>query len=77
MPEYPAMPTTLDGSLGHREKNIHEHPVTAQEITELMAMVARPVGRKELLSNPKAQASLDVEWDKLMKKKAWDMASVR
>ena len=42
-----------------------------------MAMVARPVGRKELLSNPKAQASLDVEWDKLMKKKAWDMASVR
>ena len=42
-----------------------------------MAMVARPVGRKELLSNPKAQASLDVEWDKLIKKKAWDMASVR
>ena len=71
------MPTTLDGSLEHREKNVHEHPVTAQEITELMAMVARPVGRKELLSNPKAQASLDVEWDKLMKKKAWDMASVR
>ena len=58
------MPTTLDGSLEHREKNVHEHPVTAQEITELMAMVARPVGRKELLGNPKAQASLDVEWDK-------------
>eukprot|EP00439_Symbiodinium_sp_Y106_P064584 s1347_g10.t1 len=40
-------------------------------------MVARPVGRNELIGNPKAQASLDVEWDKLMKKKAWDMASVR
>ena len=26
-------------------------------------------------SNPKAQASLDVEWDKF--KKAWDMGSVR
>ena len=39
-------------------------------------MVARPVSHKELKSNLKAQASLDVEWDKLMKKKAWDMGSV-
>ena len=36
-------------------------------------MVARPVGQKELMQNPKAQASLDVEWEKLMKKRAWDM----
>ena len=35
LPEYPAMPTTLDGSQEHREKNVHEHPATAQEITEL------------------------------------------
>ena len=76
-PEFPAMPVTLDGSLGHREKNASHYPVSVEEITELMAMVARPVGRKELIGNPKAQASLDVEWDKLMKKKAWDMASVR
>ena len=76
-PEFPAMPVTLDGSLEHREKNASHYPVSVEEITELMAMVARPVGRKELIGNPKAQASLDVEWDKLMKKKAWDMASVR
>ena len=65
------MPTMLDGSLEHREKHVHDDPVTAKEISELMAMVTRPVGRKELLSNPKAQAcqaSLDVERDKLTKK---------
>ena len=77
LPEFPAMPTTVDGSLEHRENNTFDYPDTVEEITELMAMIARPAGRKELLSNPKAQASLDVEREKLMKKKAWDMASVR
>ena len=38
-----------------------------------MAMVARPVNKKELAENSDAQKSLDVEWDKLMDKKAWDM----
>ena len=34
-------------------------------------LVARPVNRKEIRSNPKAQAPLDVEWVKLEKKDAW------
>ena len=50
--------------------------MSEQDIHDANAMVARPVGKKELPANPKAQASLDVEWEKLMKK-AWDMLSVR
>ena len=42
-----------------------------------MALVARPVGKNELTQNPIAQAALDVEWDKLMKKQAWEMESAR
>ena len=61
----------------HREQLQRHHPVTEEEIRDLIAMVARPVGQKELRSNPKAQVSLDVEWDKLMLKKAWGMGSVR
>ena len=34
-------------------------------------LVARPVNKKEIRSNPKAQESLDIEWDKLVKKTAW------
>ena len=77
---YPAMPTVVpepEAEPEHREKVSSYAPVSEEEVYELMAMVARPVGHKELKSNPKAQASLDVEWDKLMKKKAWDMGSVR
>ena len=42
-----------------------------------MALVARPVNQKELNSNPEAQKSLDVEWEKLVKKRAWIIESVR
>ena len=34
-------------------------------------VVARPVGKKEIRANPKAQQALDIEWDKLVKKIAW------
>ena len=34
-------------------------------------LVARPVNRKEIRSNPKAQEALDVKWNKLVKKTAW------
>ena len=34
-------------------------------------MWARPVNKKEIRSNPKAQESLDIEWNKLVKKTAW------
>ena len=34
-------------------------------------LVARPVNKKEIRSNPKAQESLDIERNKLVKKTAW------
>ena len=40
-------------------------------------MVARPVGRKEIESNPDAQKSIDVEWNNLESKGAWDYNTVR
>ena len=70
------MPTVIpepEAEPEHRDNVSKYAPVSEEEVYELMAMVARPVGHKELKANPKAQASLDVEWDKLMKKKAWDM----
>ena len=41
------------------------------------AMVARPVGRKEIESNPDTQKSSDVEWNNLESKGAWDYNTVR
>eukprot|EP00969_Alexandrium_andersonii_P109718 4839906-Alexandrium_andersonii.AAC.1 len=38
--------------------------------------VARPVGKKEILENPKAQAALKVEWDRLRSIGTWDEAAV-
>jgi hypothetical protein len=32
-------------------------------------MVARPVPKKEIMTNPKAKASVDAEWEKIKKKK--------
>ena len=69
----PTMPATQE----HREKIGHHAPASMEEIMTLMAMVARPVGRKEITSNPDAQKALDVEWNKLMDKGAWRMDSVR
>ena len=43
----------------------------------VITMVARPVGSKEIRSNPKAQKALDVEWDKLIAKNAWLYDTVR
>ena len=34
-------------------------------------LVARPVGKKEIRANPKAQQAPDVGWEKLVKKTAW------
>ena len=77
MANYPAMPVCLNEQEQQREKLGKHFHMSEEGIHDAIAMVARPVGRKELLANPKAQASLDVEWEKLMKKKAWDMLSVR
>ena len=48
----------------------HLHPV-------IHALVARPVGRKEIESNPDAQKSIDKEWHTLENKGAWDYKTVR
>ena len=74
---FPAMPVAPNDIPEHREKIAHAVPASHDEVLNLMAMVARPVGKKELMQNPKAQASLDVEWEKLMKKKAWEMESAQ
>ena len=63
-PRMPTMPATQE----HGEKIGHHAPASMEEIMTLMAMVARPVGRKEIISNPDAQKALDVEWNKLMEK---------
>ena len=77
--DYPSMPIVSEPEAEpeHREKIQRRHPVTEKEIRDLIPTGTRPGGHKELRSNPKAQASLDVDWAKLMLKKAWDMGSVR
>ena len=77
MADFPAMPVCLDGQEQHRDKLNKPVQLSEEDIHDAITMVARPVGKKELLANPKAQACLDIEWEKLMKKKAWDMLSVR
>ena len=37
----------------------------------------RPVNAAEIRVNPEAQKSLDVEWEKLSMKKAWDLKGIR
>ena len=48
----------------------HLHPI-------IHAMVARPVGQKEIESNADAQKSIDVEWHNLESKGAWDYKTAR
>ena len=49
----------------------------ARPVPLFAACVARPVGRKELEATPKAQAAVRKEWDKLIAKGVWDMATVQ
>ena len=42
-----------------------------------VALVDRPVNQKEFNNNPEAQKSFDVEWEKLVQKRAWVIESVR
>ena len=74
--KLPCMPT-VPHSPQHREKVATHFPVDEEEMYALMALVARPVNQKELNSNPEAQKSLDVEWEKFVKKRAWMIESVR
>ena len=40
-------------------------------------MVARPVGKKEIEAQPKAQEAVQKEWQRLRDKRVWDESSVR
>ncbi len=64
----PAMPRVPRRD-AHRAK-IPEHPFPISDL------VARPVGKKELQSNPAAKAAMDKEWQRLTDQKVWDMDSL-
>ena len=49
----------------------------SRSLNNLFALIARSVGRHEMLNNPKAIEAMDKEWQRLMKKKVWDLLSRR
>eukprot|EP00435_Cladocopium_sp_Y103_P015059 s2440_g3.t1 len=65
----PAMPTCKYAQERHRVKCARVSIRSGEKI--INTLVARPVNKKEIRSNPKAQESLDIEWNKLVKKTAW------
>ena len=65
---FPAMPT---------RKGTQKHRDQMKTIIFFNLAVARPVGRKEYWSNPKAQTSLDAEWDHHISQGIWLMDKVR
>eukprot|EP00435_Cladocopium_sp_Y103_P044847 s1620_g12.t1 len=67
--EIPAMPTCKYTQERHRVKCARVSIRSGEKI--INTLVARPVNKKEIRSNPKAQESLDIEWNKLVKKTAW------
>ena len=77
----PAMPVTCNPGGSHGGNQCHRGKLKDQ--SELMcfhfsnALVARPVGQKEINSTPAAQAALDKEWNNLTSKGAWDYSTVR
>ena len=77
----PAMPVTFNPGGSHGGNHCHRDKLKDQ--SELMcfhfsnALVARPVGQKEINNTPAAQAALDKEWNNLTSKGAWDYSTVR
>ena len=61
VPAVPSMPLTTKTNFKHRFK------IPDVEQTFYNLCVARSVGKNEILSNPAAQASIEVEWQKLEK----------
>ena len=70
----PAMPVCKMNPQKHRVKCVRVGIRSGERIVN--TLVARPVGKKEIRSNPKAQEALDVEWQKLVKKTAWQYDTV-
>eukprot|EP00435_Cladocopium_sp_Y103_P001822 s5403_g1.t1 len=67
--EVPIMPTCAYSEQRHRVKLARVSIQSGERA--INTLVARPVNRKEIRANPKAQEALDVEWNKLVKKTAW------
>ena len=65
---YPIMPT-CNQTQQHREKITP--PNYTPDLRLVNSLVARPVNKREIRANPKAQEALDLEWNKLVKKDAW------
>ena len=56
---------------------VAEHRPKLSRRLPIPTCVAKPVSRKIQLSNPMAQAAMDVEWERLRKLGTWDEAVVR
>ena len=65
---HPIMPT-CNQTPQHREKITPPNHVP--DLRLVNSLVARPVNKREIRANPKAQEALDLEWNKLVKKDAW------
>ena len=71
----PAMPICNFSPQRHRVKCIRVSIHEGDRVVN--TLVARPVDKREIRANPKAQEALDIEWNKLVKKTAWMYDTVR
>ena len=68
--QYPSMPCVTSERIQHREKAV-------KVVRFFDALVSRPVGRKEMLTNPDALASMKKEWSGLINQGVFDLGAVR
>ena len=68
--KYPSMPCVNSERIQHREKAV-------KVVRFFDALVSRPVGRKEMLTNPDALASMKKEWSGLIDQGVFDLGAVR
>ena len=64
--KYPSMPWVTSELIQHREKAV-------KVVRFFDALVSRPVGRKEMLTNPDALASMKKEWSGLIDQGVFDL----
>ena len=67
--DFPPMPIRVQNPYHHRDKI--GIPQCSYDLRTINSLVARPVNKREIKANPKAQEALDLEWNKLVKKDAW------
>ena len=58
------------------DNQVHRDKLAPRSVP-FAAMVARPVGKKEIAGNSKAREALRLEWDRLRSEVVWDESSVR